>query len=459
MRAETLKIIPLRGVKEGVEQGVSIYYKLGRYGFIFDCGIHPEEKITEEELIAVYKRLKDSGFPLDCIFLTHSHTDHIRGALWVAGHFHIPIYCTSVCKRTLKNIAERDEVNFDAIKFVTIQEGDELKFGRATIRVREWAHSTADALGFEIHIGGRHLLHMGDGKLTGIHSESFNDNIAMFEEIAKEPLHLLTFDALKADRGGVTPAEMPMIENIAKIAAENTGKKIFIFMFATHLDKIQAIIKQVLDRVYSDDEKYRELREGGVSIRFGGTAMKNAAQIIEEENEIPNLVKNLYRRDAETSVVFGTTGGEFSYDRRLVQKNGFLKDKINPGDVVIFSCGLIPCSDKTEFERKKREAKDMVEEMLRLEARIYTTKWFAKDLQIQDRVTTGHFNLGGHEGQKGLQKVLDILRPQMILPFHLLKGGCTALQRLAGEGSIVLQPEHFECVNLGAIENPKPENG
>lgn len=452
MITETLEVIPIRGVEEGIEEGVSIYYKLGRCGVIVDCGLHPEEKITDEELISIYRKLNRH---FDFMLLTHPHNDHIRKALLVAGYFHIPICCTSVCKRYLKIHAKRDDINFDAIKINVIKEGDEFNLDGATVRVVQWKHSTPHALGFDIYIGDWHLLHMGDGKLNGIFADSYKDNVDMFREIAKKPVHLLTLDALKADRGGVVPPEIPMIENIAKIALENPGKKIFIFMFATHLDKIQAIIKQILDCVYSNDEKYSKIRESGIRFLFRGNAMKNAADIIAQENEVRNLVKNLNRADAGTSIIFGTTGGEFSYDKLLVRKDGFLRDRIEPGDVVIFSSGLIPSSNEEEFKQTKKETEKMVREMFLSGAQIYTTKWFAKDVGVQECVTVGHFNIGGHEKRKGLQKVLEILNPEMILPFHLLKGGGAALQRLAGDKTIVFQPSHLECMKLGAIETPK----
>jgi ribonuclease J len=220
LATENLKIIQVRGMKS--EEGISFLYQLGRVRILIDCGVGPLEDITKSEIIEIYKSL---NMFFDAIFLTHTHSDHARAVLWLAEEFKIPVYTTKIGKKILSNMGRRDDIALEAIKIILIKEGDSIQIGKAKINVVQWEHSTPGALGFDMHIGDKHLMHWGDGKHTGMRPESYDKSIATMKKIAERRVTLLTMDALGVSRPGLTPPEFPVVEEIAKTVLNGPGKR------------------------------------------------------------------------------------------------------------------------------------------------------------------------------------------------------------------------------------------
>lgn len=445
---ETVSVTPIRGAKPG--EGISFLYQLGRHNLIVDCGLAPNEKIAREELVDIYLNL---DCWVDGILLTHSHYDHARAAVWVAKALQKPISCTEYTKVQIREWAVSDGIDFNAIKINVIAEGDILQFGEAKIRVIRWAHSTPDALGFDINIGNKHLAHLGDGKLTGFLAESFEDNLETMREIARTPVDLLTMDVLGIKREGYTKPEMPVVENIARTVLENAGKTIYIFMYSSNDDRILGVISTIYK--WLEKPEYAAVEKDGIRFLFRGSAMYKAVERMAELNDLPYLEKHLNRRQAKTTVVFGTTGGDSSFDKRLVkfsQADGPRDEEFTalaPNDIVIYSAGFIPLINPIENDKKRQQEIQMFRDMKKLGATIYAPRGFDRFLGIEDIVVPGLFSVGGHEAQSGLMKVINSIEPQWLLPFHLQEGGYATLQQLTGERTIVLHPDNLETINLG----------
>lgn len=444
-----IEIIQIRGARE--KEGISFFAQLGRIGLILDCGMDPNETTTREEIVEIFMGM-DRRF--DGILLTHTHMDHGRAAVWIAVYFGIPIYTSAYGRKQLKTWAEDDGIDFERIKVVIIAEGDELEFGPAKIRVIRWAHSTPDAFGFSIRIGSKHIVHLGDGKLTGIRKESIDEHLEMFRELAKTPVDLLVMEILMIKKPGKTKPELPVIHNIARTILENPGRRIFIFQYASNDDRIHGIIATVFKWIEEKPE-YESWRRDGIRFLFYGTAMRKTIERMAELKEISDLKKTLNPRDAKTTVVFGTTGGEWSYDKRLVEytKNPDKPDALTlrKDDAVIFSAGVIPHPNPIETERRKEAARALLRDFHKLGAKVYVNRGLDIFLGIQDFVIPGIYGVGGHEAQEGLLQVIGTLAPQMILPFHALSGSFTMLQRLVGEATMVLEPDNMECLRIGSL--------
>jgi mRNA degradation ribonuclease J1/J2 len=447
---KSIEVIQVRGASES--EGISFFYQLGRIGLIVDCGMDPNETTTREEVLTTYMEM-DRWY--DAILLTHTHYDHARAAVWVADHFGIPIYTSNYGRKQLQVWAEDEKIDFTRIKINIIAEGDMLEFGPAKIKVVSWAHSTPEAFGFSIRTGGKHIVHLGDGKLTGIREESFDDNMAMLSGLAKMPVDLLVMDILMLQKPGKTKPELPAIENIARTILENPGKKIFVFQYASNDDRIHGVLATVF-RWIEEKPEYKSFKRDKIRFLFQGTAMRRTAERMAELNNVPDMERQLNPRDAKTTVVFGTTGGDHSYDRRLVEytKSRDRSHKIltlAKDDVIIFSAGFIPHPNPVVNKERMESARQLFRDFHALGAKVYVNRGLDLFLSIQDYVIPGMFSVGGHEAQKGLVRVIGTLSPQMIFPFHVLEGSYTLLQRLVGNDTTVLQPANLEQIRIGSL--------
>lgn len=450
MTAETLKITQIRGMKS--EEGISFLYRLGRACILIDSGIGPLEDITKSEILDIYRSL---GVYFDALLLTHTHHDHARAALWLAEEFKIPVYTTKIGKKILANMARRDGSNLEAIKIVIIKEGDTIKIGNAKINVVKLEHSTPETVGFDIHIGDKHLVHLGDGKHTGMRSESYKKSIAMMNKMAERPILLLTMDALGVARPGLTSPEFPVANAIASTVLNGPDKKHFIFLSGSNINRLQEIIRRILEKIYIDNKR-GGLSENGISFLFRGAAIQEAIDIIAEEADLPGLKKQLANKKAKTTVIFGTTGGEYSYDKRLwefTKQNRGRDDLlvIRPGDNIIYSSGFIPHRNPKINKKNIYEMRQFIKCLFEYGANIFVNRGMDKLLKIEPYATAGIYAVGGHEKQEGIARTIEILSPQLIMPFHLLEGDYSVLQKLAGNNTIVLRPNNFEEINLGTI--------
>lgn len=446
---KAIEVLQVRGARE--KEGISFFYQLGRIGLIVDCGMDPNEATTREEIINIYMGL-DRWF--DGILLTHTHMDHARWAVVVADYFGIPIYTSVYGRKQLEVWAESDDIDFERIKIVIINEDDFLEFGSAKIQVVRWAHSTPDAFGFSIRVAGKHIIHLGDGKLTGIRQESIDEHLEMFRELGRTPVDLLVMEILMLKKPGKTKPELPVIENIARTILENPGRRIFIFQYASNDDRIHGILATVF-RWMEEKPEYESFKRDGVRFLFYGTAMRNTVERMAELNEIPDLKKMLNPRDAKTTVVFGTTGGEWSYDKRLIEytKNPDKPDvvTIRKDDVIIFSAGVIPHPDPAETDRRMNGVRKLLRDFYDLGAKVYVNRGLDLFLGIKDYVVPGVYGVGGHEAQEGLLQVIGTLAPQMLLPFHVLSGSLSLLKKLVGESTVILQPGNLENFRIGSL--------
>jgi mRNA degradation ribonuclease J1/J2 len=444
----------IRGANEN--EGVSFFYQLGWYGLIVDAGLDPKESTTREEIIQIYMNLDRR---LDGILLTHTHNDHARAAVWLADYFNIPIFTGQYGRLQLQSWAQYDKINFERIKVNIIAEGDIIECGPAKITIVRWSHSTRDPFGFSIRVGGKHIVHLGDGKLTGIWKESYDQNLAMLRGLAETPIDLLVMDVLMIKKPGKTKPELPVIENIAKTILDNPGQQIFVFQYASNDDRIHGILATVFQWIEEKPE-YASFLDNGIRFLFQGTAMKNAVERMAKEKNLPNLRKTLDRREATTTVIFGTTGGDElrpSYDKKLakfsVQPDAQNKQGpiVKTGDVIVYSSGFISDTDEVLNEKRKEDMRQMFKTFHNLGAKIFVNFGFDRFMGIEKYVTPGVFSVGGHELQDGLKTVISTLAPQMLMPFHVLVGSYTVLQRLIGDSITVLQPNNCEPQRIGSV--------
>ena len=108
---DELEIIPLYSSS----QGNSTLINCNGSRFLIDCG--KSCKQTEAALMEVGVYPDD----IECIFVTHGHTDHIGGVDVFVRKHHAAVFATSVSRRKMREIATKDN---DASSYYTIEENE-----------------------------------------------------------------------------------------------------------------------------------------------------------------------------------------------------------------------------------------------------------------------------------------------------------------------------------------------
>jgi phosphoribosyl 1,2-cyclic phosphodiesterase len=130
--------------------GNSIYVGSGNYGILIDAGI---------STISITRALKERGTDISKIlgiFITHEHSDHIKGLAVISRKFSIPIY---VNNGTLQGIYNQNlELNQNLIRIIDVGESTVV----ADMEITSFAtpHDANESVGYRIHTA--------DGRKIGI---------------------------------------------------------------------------------------------------------------------------------------------------------------------------------------------------------------------------------------------------------------------------------------------------
>ncbi|MBM3233021.1 MBL fold metallo-hydrolase [Candidatus Pacearchaeota archaeon] len=131
----------------------------GSSGNCFYVGNNNEAVLVDAGISAkqVYNRMEELGLDpgkLRGIFITHEHSDHIRGADVLARQLKIPIYAT---KKTLQNGMICSEKSL----FRTIIAGKDIKIGRLSVESFSKSHKAADPVSYTI-VGNKRVAVITD---------------------------------------------------------------------------------------------------------------------------------------------------------------------------------------------------------------------------------------------------------------------------------------------------------
>lgn len=136
--------------------------------------------------IEVIKRLKQVGINLDDvkdIFISHSHTDHILGLIWIfkkigsklisgAKRENINIYCNDVVYEAIKGIAAYTLSEsllkriYDVINFNILKDGDKFTINNVTYEFFDILARGTKQFGFECVLDNQKLIFLGDEPLN-----------------------------------------------------------------------------------------------------------------------------------------------------------------------------------------------------------------------------------------------------------------------------------------------------
>lgn len=120
--------------------GNATFIGSGKTGILIDAGVSAK-KIRE----ALSSREIDPS-KISAIFVTHEHTDHIKGIRVLASSFGIPVYAT---EGTMKGLEEAEILN-GKFPYHIISRKDEIAVGDLLVRSFETPHDSAESCGFTI---------------------------------------------------------------------------------------------------------------------------------------------------------------------------------------------------------------------------------------------------------------------------------------------------------------------
>ncbi len=156
--------------------GNSTFIKAGNTNILVDCGESGSR--IEESLY----RIGVDPSSLHCIFITHEHTDHIKGAGILSRRYNLPIYATYGTWQ--KMITKIGKVNCDLVRY--IQGGVPFGAFDAVVTPFSTPHDSMESVGFTIDYNGKKVSVATD---IGVMNKTVYDNIKNSDIVLLESNH------------------------------------------------------------------------------------------------------------------------------------------------------------------------------------------------------------------------------------------------------------------------------
>lgn len=156
--------------------GNSTFVKAGNTNILIDCG---------DSGSRIENALKGAGVEpdsLDCIFITHEHIDHIKGAGVLSRRYNLPIYATYGTWQ--KMISKIGKIDVDNIKY--IQGGVPFSAFDAIVTPFTTPHDSMESVGFTVEHGDKRASVATD---IGTMTRTVYDNIKNSDIVLLESNH------------------------------------------------------------------------------------------------------------------------------------------------------------------------------------------------------------------------------------------------------------------------------
>ncbi len=388
MTGKPLRLIPLGGLGEIGKNMMAVEY--GENILIIDTGImFPEnDMLGIDYIIPDFRYLLDKRDKVRGIVVTHGHEDHTGAIHHVLREFPAPIFATPLTRGLLEVKLKRGGLLQDA-DLRTVQAGDQVQVGPFKIEFFHVSHSIPDAVGLGITTPAGLLVHTGDYKFDHTPVDGWPTDFAKLAEFGGRGVLALLADSTNADKPGWTPSEAVIDSALDEVFRTAKGR-ILVGTFASLISRMAQVA--------------RAAERHGRSMAFVGTSMVENAKMARKLGylDVPDSlvvpIDHALRMPPSKVVLMctGTQGEPSSILGRLSTGSNRMFD-IKAGDTIVLSSHPIPGNE------------EMVHRTI--------NRLFQRGAEvIYDAIAPVH--VSGHASQEEMKLMLQLVRPQYLVPVH-----------------------------------------
>ncbi len=419
---------------------------------ILDMGIFLDSYIryTEDEDIhdiSANQLLKVGAIPDDsvikewkskvkAIIPTHAHLDHVGALIFLSNKYDADVLCTPFTSEVIKALSIDEKIklknkikvlNANSIYYIS----DNLK-----IEFINMTHSTLQTVMVALHTKYGILVYANDFKFDDNPIIGKKPNYKKLEELGKKGVVALIVDSTRAKEAAKTPSESVAKEMLRDVmlGTDNKGKAVIVTTFSSHLARLKSIIdfgRKMNRKIVFLGRSLAKYVGAGENIKMINFS-KNI-EIVKYGSKIKKKLKEIERKgkDKYLLVVTGHQGEPKATLAKMAKKT--LPFKFHPEDSIIFSCNVIP----SDVNIKNRE---ILEEMLR---------------GYGVRIFKG-IHVSGHASREDLRDLINLVKPEHIIPAHGERDMIRALVELATEKGYKLD-ETVHIMHDGSKLKIKPQ--
>lgn len=234
----------------------------GKRAVLFDAGIltgdpkHPEHPVLSDydtvmPDLGLYLYKKDGTAPvketpIDAIFLTHSHSDHISALPFLAlmGYRLPRLYATPyTAKRLEQEFSNAGLSPEEWPQIFTIAPGHAMEEGPLSVSPFWVSHSTPQSVGYFIESPKANVMLLGDFKFdqSVIWGPAFDETY--FKKLAARGVDMLVMDSTGADRDVTPVTEHDMRESLRDLMQKYPDKRFVVAVMSGFEENVASVAK------------------------------------------------------------------------------------------------------------------------------------------------------------------------------------------------------------------------
>ncbi|MFC6289352.1 ribonuclease J [Levilactobacillus angrenensis] len=383
-----IKIIPFGGVRENGKNMYAVDVNGGIY--ILDCGLkYPENELLGiDVVIPDWAYLRENKDRIVAVFLTHGHADAIGALPYFLSEFNVPVFGSemTIALAKIGVAAEPSVKGYD--DFHVIDEKTEIDFGDVVVSFFATTHSIPESLGIDLKTDEGQIIYTGDFKFDQTAKPGYQTDYARLGAIGQAGVLAVLSDSANAENPAMNASEQTIAEDIEETFHYQTGR-VIVACVASNILRIQ----QVFDAAQQTGRKV--CLTGQDLEKIVNTAMKLGKLSFADDLLVtPAQLDNL--EPGETVILqTGKMGEPIKALQRMANKQE--KDlNIQEGDLVYITTTPSHAMDTTVAQTR-----DM----------IYRAGGEVK--AISDEL-----NSSGHAYKRDLQLMLNLLKPQYLVPIQ-----------------------------------------
>ncbi|MEM6758463.1 MAG: ribonuclease J [Pseudomonadota bacterium] len=393
MSSERLIYLPLGGAGE-----------IGMNAYVYGYGAQDQERLIVVDLgvafpdmdtspgvdliIADIDWLVERREQIEAVFVTHAHEDHVGAVAHTFERLGAPIYA----RPFTANIARRkmDEYGHpeDAVRVASAWPA-QVDAGPFKVGFLPMSHSIPESAALVIDTPDGRVIHTGDFKLDqtpGV-GEPFDPDL--WAEVSKPGVRALICDSTNVFSPEPGRSEASVGPEIEKLVAGHTTGMVVATTFASNVARVKTLAEAG--------------QAAGRSIVLLGRAMRRMIEAAVETGVLRDFPTTISPEDAgmipRENLMLLVTGsqGERRAASAQLANGKYMGLELQEGDLFLFSSKTIPGNEKG---------------VIRI-----INQLSEKGVDVVDD-SSGRYHVSGHANRPDLERMHDIVDPQIIVPMH-----------------------------------------
>ena len=331
--------------------------------------------------------LKERRDRIDAIFITHAHEDHVGAVAHLWESLGAPVHARAFTANIARQKLAEKGYGGDVVQTASAWP-ETVKAGPFTVGFLPISHSIPESSALVIDTPAGRVIHSGDFKLdpSPVVGEAFDPDL--WAEVARPGVRALICDSTNVFSTHAGRSEASLASDIEALIAGARGM-VVATTFASNVARLKTLAEAG--------------ERAGRSICLLGRAMRRMIEAAIETGVLTGFPRVVSPEDAsmiprEDLMVLATgSQGERRAASAQLSRGKYNGIELDEGDLFLFSSKTIPGNEKS---------------VIRI-----INNFSEMGVDVVDD-STGKYHVSGHANRPDLERLQDIVQPQIVVPMH-----------------------------------------